>query len=633
MSTKSKISSFLSKDYAPWLFLIRIILYLVSTGLGIFDTYTDWELVLQFQRNGFNHPLLGLDLNWLRAWYFFAILGTIFTVLSVSNESIDIFYSLWLFCQKYCCKLCRHYRKMNKVKKASTKVSFEMMESKPASETEKERDKEEKNMEEDEAVVITDACRCCYQCGWNFTTRGETLGKFSLWLQDVPMLTLAVLFAFSQTTCKLPEMKDVSGDLFNVGVSALASTAAVAFRLTRSMLRLCASVGVRMKSKKEVGKMGKYGKVFSKVLPEKGDAMYPPDTCAQCCIIPFYITLVFDFVLVSLGVAISLSIWINYLTLRMTPNFDDSLAIFRFQYTGDSIHLLNISNNIIPASNGTFVSFETIQDVKNNEVTYCLTEFEYREEKFDIFFNSVEVEAISDEGKFCSVKTGSDLDNFGNYSRCTLYYTRKGTILFYGSTNRFTGKITRFDDECSVLKDRLPSVRAGPDVDLSIQVEKNIDRSDHPNENHNLLILFVNIHNSTATVLFSIPVADLVARGLDVSYTRTFEDTSNGTYVTYRIRFYYDYFTRQFTYHVREVYNYPPTRNSTCSCSSRILDRHNTLSRFARIGIFVYGYYDPQIGLYRLLGNCSSIPFAKLIPRYDFYRFVDCPSVCVYSAG
>ena len=530
MPAKGKISNLLSKDYAPGIFLIRLILYLVGTGLGIFDTYTDWGLVLQFEKHGFNHPLLRIDLNWLRAWYFFAILGTIFTVISILNESIDIFYSLWLFCRKYVCRCCRKNHGEMKFNNTDThNVVFEMKErngydpnnTHSVSEVEK---KTEKKGEADEAdaVVITDACRCCYHCGWNFTTRAEAVAKFSLWLQDVPMLTLAVLYAFSQTSCKLPEVRDVSGDLFSVGLSALASTAAVAFRLTRSMLRLCASIGLRIKSKKEVGKMGKYGKFFSKILPEKGDAMYPPDTCAQCCIIPFYLTLIFDFVLVFMGCLASLIIWVGYLQLKRTPNFDDSLAIFRFQYTGDSVHLLNISNNIIPASNGSFVGFETILDGRS--VTHCLSEFEYREEEFDIFFNSIEVQAISDQGEFCAIKTGSDVKNLSTYSECTLYYTHGGFVLFYGSTNRFTGKITRFDNECILLGDL-----AGPDLDLSIQVERNINHTGHPNATQDLLILYVSTHNSTISVLFNISVADVVTGGLDKTYTRTFQDPFNGT--------------------------------------------------------------------------------------------------------
>ena len=629
MSAKNKVSSILSRDYAPGIFLFRLILYLVGTGLGIFDTYTDWELVLQFQKHGFNHPLLPIDLNWLRAWYFFAILGTIFTVISISNESIDIFYSLWLFSQKYLCRCCRknHHGEMKINNTDTHNVVFEMKERNNTNNThsaEKEKTEKKEEADEAEAVVITDACRCCYHCGWNFTTRAEAVAKFSLWLQDVPMLTLAVLYAFTQTSCKLPENRDVSGDLFNVGLSALASTAAVAFRLTRSMLRLCASIGLRIKSKKEVGKMNKYGKFFSKILPEKGDAMYPPDTCAQCCIIPFYITLIFDFVLVFMGCLVNLIIWINYLQLKRTPNFDDSLAIFRYQYTGESVHILNISNNIIPPSNNvSFIGFETVVD-PDGEVTHCLSEFEYREEEFKIFFNSIELQAISDQGEFCAIKTGNDVRNFSYYSRCTLYYILGGFVLFYGTTNRFTGKITRFDKECVLLND--PS---GPELDLSIQVERNLNRTGHPNAIQDLLILYVHIQNLTITVLFNVSVADIVAGGLDKTYVRTFQDPSNGTNTTYSVRFNFDYSTRQFTYNVREVYNYPPGNGQRCSCSS-VVSRPNTILRFLGNGtrLLVYGYLDSQTGLYQIPLSCSNIPFDRLIPRYNYLNFVRCPSFC-----
>ena len=636
MSAKSKLSHLLSKDYALGIFLVRLILYLVSTGLGIFDTYTDWELVLQFQRNGFNHPLLRLDLHWLRAWYFFAILGTIFTIFSISNETIDIFYSLWLFSWKYLCRCCR---KTNVKKKDNNNTHNDMFEMKKrndtdntwSSETEKEKaEKEQKVEETDEDVVITDACKCCYRCGWNFTTRAETVAKLSLWLQDVPMLVLAILYVFSQTSCKLPEARDVSGDLFNVGLSALASTAAIAFRLTRSILRLCASIGLRIKSKKQVRKMGKYCRFLSKILPEKGDAMYPPNTCAQCCIIPFYLVLIFDFILVPMGCLLSLIIWIGYFSLKTTPNFDDSLAIFRIQYTGESVHLLNISNNIIPASHGTYVSFETIQEVENSEITHCLSEFQYRKEDFTIYFNSIEVEAISAQGEFCAIKTGSNVDDFDTYSRCTIYYTFREFVLFYGSRNRYSGKITRFDDECTVVKDKLPPIRAGPDLDLSIQVERNIDRTNHPNATQDLLILYIGIQNSTErvnNVLAYVSVSDIVAVGLDKTYFGTFQDPSNGFNTTYLIRFFYNTFLRQFTYNVREVYNYPPPMNGTCTCSS-VLDGQNTIRQFLEIGSFMYGYFDQEMGDYQPLWNCSSIPFDKLVPQLNRFLFVSCSLLC-----
>ena len=653
-STKSEISHVIRivKDKALMRFiLVSVTLYLVATGLGIYDIYTDWEVVVRFHRNGFNHPLLPLDFNWLRAWYFFTVFGTIFTTLSLLNESVHIFYSMWLFCAKCCGKSFKCFRKVNEENRLN---SFEMKEPQPVSEREKEIVDSEKEVEEGQNKVSTDACKYCYDYGWNFTTRGQTIGNFNFWLQHFPLLVLAFLYATSQTTCKTPEKKDVSGDLLAVARSAFVTAASASFKWIRVMVQLCASLALRMKSKKEFEKKGKCGKVFSKVLSEKGDAIYPPDTCAQYCFIPFFFILLFEFALVILAFVLSAIMSSMHLQVSSFQNFESSLAIFRNQSTRDSVHLLNISNNIIPASNGSFLSFETIQDVHNNETIHCLTEFEYRQEEFDIFFNSIEVEAISDEGEFCAVKIGSDAENNKTYSRCTPYYTMGGYVLFYGYTSdsglsisisssndndpdpnygiivdqQFTfassnsffrnNKIRRFDEECSVLRNGYPHIRTGPAVDLGIQVEKRIDRTDHLNSSQPLLILFVNVENSTTTVLFNVSVADIVAQSMGLSCIHTFqEDPSDEVMVTYHTHFQYDYARKQVMYNAREATN---LNSVSCKdrCDSQLPNKLNMT------GLFVYGYYDEEIEDHQLLTSCSNIPFQLLIPRHDPKLSVDC---------
>ncbi len=91
----------------PWV-LLQTIIFTISTVLAVFDTYTDWEVVLNFQEVGFNHPLLPPDDNWLRAWFLFAAFGTVLSVISIGHEGIDILFSLYKSCQKRCCK---NYRK------------------------------------------------------------------------------------------------------------------------------------------------------------------------------------------------------------------------------------------------------------------------------------------------------------------------------------------------------------------------------------------------------------------------------------------------------------------------------------------------------------------------------------------
>lgn len=620
-STASSVAKRFIFD-SPGLLLVRIALFLIGTGLALFDTYTDWELVVRFKKHGFNHPLLATDVNWLRAFYLFATIGTVLAAITLVNESIDLLHSIRLaWRKKYGCKSCRSRSETAKVNGREQIVQFEMENCHRKTTLEMSKEKEEQIREfEDEETVINDACKCCYHCGWNFTTRAETLGILTVWFEDVPMLTLAVLYAYSQSTCKLPEIRDVSGDMFNVGLSAVASTASVAFRVARSVLRLCISVGLRIKSKKDASKLKVLGKCFAKFLPEKGDAIYPQGTCSQFCIIPFFFSIILDFVLLFMGFVISLVIWFNYASLLRTPNFDDSLAIYRFTYQGTNVHLLNISNNIIPASNGSFISFETVLESGGTEVTHCLSEFKYREKDFDIFLNTIEVLAVSDEGVFCATKSGYDVNNFDLYSRCTLYYTHKGYVLFYGFTNRITGKITRFDSECIVVKDRLPTVHAGPDIDRSIEVEKNIDRTHLPSSSNELLILFVSRKNPEV-VLFTVSVADIVRGHLDETYGRTFEDRSNETNVTYLIRLQYNYPQAQFIYNVNEVLNYPPARFQSCQCTN---DRLTSSIKFHQIGFLLYGYYNQEIGKFQPLLSCSQIPLDKIIPQYNVFLMVGC---------
>ena len=61
---------------------------------------------------------------------------------------------------------------------------------------------------------------------------------------------------------------------------------------------------------------------------------------------------------VFLGGVITLAIWVNFLVLK-TPNFDDSLAIYRISLNTPDVRLFNISDSIIPP-NGSANSVEWI---------------------------------------------------------------------------------------------------------------------------------------------------------------------------------------------------------------------------------------------------------------------------------
>ena len=73
---------------------------------------------------------------------------------------------------------------------------------------------------------ISDPFKLCYHCGCNADTRSENLGCIALWFQDVPMFTIiiAVLYALSQTTCRVPDNRDVTPFLRDIAISATAAT-------------------------------------------------------------------------------------------------------------------------------------------------------------------------------------------------------------------------------------------------------------------------------------------------------------------------------------------------------------------------------------------------------------------------
>jgi hypothetical protein len=453
------------------------------------------------------------------------------------------------------------------------------------------------------------------------------------------MLTMAVLYAFAQSTCKLPEREDVTGELLSIGISATASTVAASYRLTRSFIRLCISVGVRIKSKKEAKQTGKWGKRCSRVLPEEGDAIYPKNTCAEWCIVPYYASLLFDFFLVSMGASIAFSIWINYLILKQDANFDDSLGIYRFQADASYMFVTNISGTIIPSSgvssnSSSYIFLETIIQDSTRGIVYCLSDFQYIEKDSEIIFNTVELQPISNNGVFCAVKSGfnSQDSHFANFSLCTTFYGGPGfNILHYGFRDPTTGEIKLLEDECIVLKDRIPLVTAGPNLDLSINVEKHTQYTDTI-ANDELLFLYVYSNNGsledmgvawgrgynnsreTVDVLFNVSVARIVELGLHATEVRTFLNPVNGSLITYLITFSYSIYFSQFKYNMKEVVSYYAPF-AFCSSANR-LDQPGFQ--------FVYGYSIPgEPGLYRLLSRCSEIPQMRLQPIADPTLTVD----------
>ena len=413
------------------------------------------------------------------------------------------------------------------------------------------------------------------------------------------MLTMSVLYAFSQSTCKVPDNRDVTPMLRDVGISATAATLASSWRLSRSFVRLYSSVGAMLKSKD----YNKFCKKFLACLPKKGDAAYPPGTCAHCCIIPFYFGLVMQFQAIVAAITITAVIWFRFYLLK-NSNFDDSLGIYRFSLNSKpDIHLFDISGTVIP-SNGTFVNLEKIPGLQHD--VFCLSEFEYRSEEYKIFFSVSELAVVSEDGRFCVPITGPELPN-----TCILYYTYKNFVLRYASIDPNTGEVERFNDQCTAVKD-LSDLEIRPVADFSIDVSRNINRTGFPKNDEPLMIFYPSPINECVNVSSVIQENG----GIHMVITHAFQNITNN--ITCVTRFRYDITNRRINFNYRYVY----TTRGTCSFCSFLASKLS-YCRLLHVNL-QYGYLSQ--GRYAVpYTHCSTILQNKLMPYHDPSMSVNCP--------
>ena len=137
--------------------VIQSAVFLVSTGMAMFDVYTDWVVVLNFQEVGFNNPLLpkSLSVHWLRAWFFFVVIGTVLGVISMFQDTLSLLYSAFKLCTHY----CKPMRSSGQPNELHNLPGENRLEEKLLPEDEKEEQEKE---EDDE---IHDPCLPCYCCG------------------------------------------------------------------------------------------------------------------------------------------------------------------------------------------------------------------------------------------------------------------------------------------------------------------------------------------------------------------------------------------------------------------------------------------------------------------------------------
>ena len=233
---------------------------------------------------------------------------------------------------------------------------------------------------------------------------------------------------------------------------------------------------------------------------------------------------------------------------------------------------------------------------------YCLSEFEYRSQNSEIFFNAIEVIPVSIDGKFCDTRSGLSTNN-----TCYVYYLYDNFVLYYASLDRSTGELERFDRVCSAVKDTL-GYRASPKVDLNINVSNHIDRTGFPTSNEPLVVYYPNLN-------YSVPFSDILAADSNGLELRTVDVPYNNGTIHCRVKLHYS------VYRGGVVYNYHGVRNNTigqCSCQFNLV----CASVFHRRAVYGYLTADGRVVPYT---KCSSIPYEKIIPQYDFFLPVSCP--------
>ena len=157
--------------------------------------------------------------------------------------------------------------------------------------------------------------------------------------------------------------------------------------------------------------------------------------------------------------------------------------------------MLNISEIITPPLNATaFIHFEEIPTSEYVYNLFCLSEFEYRSEESQIFFNTIELVVVSNSGQFCVTNTGRDF----NVNHCVLPYLLRNAVLHYASADPTTGEVTRFGSQCKVVEYDL-FFHNGPVGDYSIDVTRHVNRTGFPENNEPLVVFYpVLIANSTS---------------------------------------------------------------------------------------------------------------------------------------
>lgn len=563
-------------DFAPGWVILKTIVFFISAGISAFDTYTDWRMVMIFRKVGFNNPLIPPSVHWLRAWYLFAVIGTVLTIVTILHDVIVLLYSVYMSFKKQCSKHVMSHSSRHLEYGGSG------------------RGQTQEDSESDDGGEISDPCRPCYHFGCNVASRSETLSALSLFFQDIPMVTIAVLYALSQTKCKTPEYRDISPIYRDVIISIVASMISGIWSIVRSSVHLYSSFNVWLQLKVDK----KYKR--RKCLPKKGDVVCPPGTWTQKCVFGLVLSLS-----VQITGVISALVMISTLAsfyARFDPNIDNSLGIYRIKgniQTYDDVRLLNLSDTIFrpnsSSANETFLHLEQIpRGNPNGRDVFCLSEFEYRREASQIFFNTIEIIVVSDDGSFCTThpQAGST-----NYSRCSRFYRVEN--LYYGFLSSITDGIAKFYVSCMSYA---PTHAFAPVRDFSIDVARHVNRTDFPSKNDSTMVVILP-PNDYHRLNFTEPFSTLY---------RVFQDSdTNSTFGCLTSFLIHDYSGRVL-YNFRDV----DLQGSVCNCSPSDSPARNGTKCVQYHQNLMYGYLTED-GDAIPYTHCSGISPEKLVPYYQ----------------
>lgn len=168
--------------------VVQGVLILVSLCIGIFDSYTDWNIWVNLNRSGLG--LLQASDYFVYPWLAFTIMGTLLVVVSLVVDVLDLVCNL---------KMC--------------------------------------------------SSGDGWTWGFNSLTCGEVLSFLNLLLEDLPILALTCTYVMIRQFLCLGlnpsiDANDYVSEYRDLFISGVVSTAAIIYRTGRSFYRLCYSYGL-----------------------------------------------------------------------------------------------------------------------------------------------------------------------------------------------------------------------------------------------------------------------------------------------------------------------------------------------------------------------------------------------------